>query len=53
MNWILIWKVVLIGVVSLFGILAVMVTVFGAADIRTMLAELADPKSVDNTDSDK
>jgi hypothetical protein len=38
--WILIWKVTFIGGMVLFGMLAAYVTVFGARDIKHLLATL-------------
>lgn len=38
--WILLWKVVLIGGLVLFGFLSVYVTIFGARDIKHLLQTL-------------
>lgn len=38
--WILLWKIVLIGGIGLFTILAVVVTIGGARDIHKLLRQL-------------
>ncbi len=38
--WALLWKIVLLGGVGVFLLLAVLVTIGGAADIRKMFAQL-------------
>jgi len=38
--WILLWKVVLIAGISLFAVMAVWVTVWGARDIKKLLQTL-------------
>jgi hypothetical protein len=38
--WILLWKVVLIGGIGLFAVLAVVVTIGGAMDIRRLFKTL-------------
>ena len=38
--WILLWKVTLIGGLLLFGALSIYVTIFGARDIKHLLATL-------------
>ena len=40
--WILLWKCVLIGGVGLFTLLAIVVTIGGAYDIRKLLRQLKD-----------
>jgi hypothetical protein len=40
--WILLWKIVLLGAVGLFGALAIVVTIGGAADISRLLKTLRD-----------
>ena len=42
MTWELFWKIVLIGVVSAFALMSVLVTVLGARDIRKLLKRLKD-----------
>ena len=42
MTWELLWKIVLIVVLAAFAIMAVLVTVFGARDIRKLLKGLRD-----------
>jgi|GEM_PF-1405282 len=42
MNWELLWKVFFVLVVSLFGVMSVFVTIFGARDIRRLLRALRD-----------
>ncbi len=39
-NWIILWKAVLIVGMVLFGLMAVWVTIWGAKDIKKMLAAL-------------
>jgi len=36
-GWMLLWKIILIAGVSLFGLMAVWVTIWGARDIKKML----------------
>ena len=38
--WMLLWKIVLIGGMILFGLMAVWVTIWGAKDIKKMLQSL-------------
>ena len=45
MSWELLWKIVLIGVVGLFALMAVLVTVLGARDIRKLLRGLREEGS--------
>jgi len=42
MNWVIIWKVVFVALLSAFGLMSVLVMVRGAADIRKLLAALKD-----------
>ena len=42
MTWELIWKVVLIAVLAIFGIMAVLVSILGARDIKRLLIGLRD-----------
>lgn len=44
MTWELFWKIVLIGVVSAFAIMAVLVTVLGGRDVRKLLVKLREEK---------
>lgn len=39
-KWMILWKVVLIAGMGLFGLMAVWVTIWGAKDIKKMLAAL-------------
>lgn len=39
-GWMLLWKIVLIAGMSLFGLMAVWVTIWGAMDIKKMLQSL-------------
>jgi len=43
--WMLLWKIVLIGGVILFAMLAVVVTIGGARDIKKLLQRLRDDHS--------
>ncbi len=45
MTWELLWKIVFIGVVSLFALLSVLVTILGARDVKRMLKELKSEES--------
>lgn len=47
MNWELIWKVVFIGVVVVFAMMSVLVTVLGAKDIKRLLQHLSDTSNSD------
>ncbi|MEM7011966.1 MAG: hypothetical protein AAF585_10830, partial [Verrucomicrobiota bacterium] len=40
MNWEIIWKLVFIMVVSLFALMTVLTTIFGARDVRTLFRRL-------------
>ena len=40
--WELIWKVVLVGILAIFTVMSVMVTILGARDIRRLLSSLRD-----------
>jgi hypothetical protein len=42
MSWELLWKIVLIGVVGAFSLMAVLVTILGARDIRKLIKKLRD-----------
>lgn len=42
MSWELLWKIVLIGVVGAFSLMAVLVTILGARDIRNLIKKLRD-----------
>ncbi len=44
MNWMLIWKIVFVGVLAVFAVMAVMTTIYGARDIKKMLRELDEEK---------
>lgn len=52
-NWIILWKVLLVGGVALFAVLTVVVTVGGARDIAKLLrmlsAEQADDADLDQS----
>jgi hypothetical protein len=43
-SWIILWKIVLIGGVSLFGAMAVWVTIGGYYDIKRLFARLAEDR---------
>jgi hypothetical protein len=43
-HWILLWKIVLVGGVSLFGAMAVWVTIGGFYDIKRLFAQLAEAR---------
>jgi len=38
--WVVLWKVVLLGTVGIYGVMAVWVTVQGARDIKSMMADI-------------
>lgn len=40
MNWEWIWKIVFVVVTGLFGVMAVLVTILGARDVRRLLQSL-------------
>ncbi len=42
--WIILWKTVLIGGVSLFGAMAVWVTIGGYHDIKRLFAQMAEAR---------
>ncbi len=50
--WILLWKVVLIVGVGLFAVLAVVVTIGGAADVRELFRTLREQHAQQSADSD-
>ena len=43
-HWILLWKIVLVGGVSLFGAMAVWVTIGGYFDIKRLFARMAEAR---------
>ena len=45
MNWPLIWKLTFIGLVAIFAVMSVLVTVLGARDVRQLIARLRDDDS--------
>lgn len=42
MTWILFWKIVFVAVMAVFALMAVLVSLFGARDIRRLIAGLRD-----------
>ena len=40
MNWPMIWKLTFIGLVAVFAVMSVMVTVLGARDVRQLIERL-------------
>ena len=50
-NWILLWKVVLIGGIVLFAALAVVVTIGGARDIGKLIRSLKDRQADENSET--
>lgn len=40
MNWELIWKFVLVTILTVFAAMSVLVTIFGARDIKRLLVQL-------------
>ena len=40
MNWELIWKIVLIGSLSAFAVMSILVTLLGARDVKRLLTHL-------------
>ena len=51
-NWTIFWACVLLGAVSLFGVLAIVVTIGGVGDIRNMVRRLRDRDAGDDDGSD-
>ena len=51
-TWAFIWKVVFIGVLSVFAGMSVWVTVGGWADVRKLLQRLSDGTGVDSKSDD-
>lgn len=47
MSWELLWKVVLIAVVGAFSLMAILVTILGARDIKKLLRKLRDEEDDD------
>ncbi len=43
MDWTLLWKIMLVTLLGLFALMAVAGTIFGARDIRRLLAHLRNP----------
>lgn len=48
MNWITLWPLVLFVTLGLFAVMAVLVTVLGARDIRRLLAHLRESPDSDS-----
>lgn len=48
MSWELLWKVVLVAVVGLFALMAILVTVLGARDIRKLLRGLREEEALED-----
>lgn len=44
--WETLWQVVLVGILGAFAAMSVLVTVFGAMDIRRMLRQLESAESI-------
>ncbi len=44
MSWMLLWKLVLLITIGCFGIMAVVVTIGGASDIRRLFRQLREDK---------
>jgi hypothetical protein len=42
MNWEWVWKIVFVVVTGLFAVMAVLVTILGARDVRRLLKSLQD-----------
>ena len=51
--WMLLWKIVLIAGILLFGIMAIWVTIWGAFDVRKLLQSLNTEHETGTTHSDK
>ena len=45
--WIMLWKILLVGGVSLFGAMAVWVTIGGYYDIKRLFARMAEDREKD------
>lgn len=41
-NWEMLWKFVFIGLILIFAVMAILVSFFGASDIKRMLQKLRD-----------
>ena len=52
MTWVLFWKILFIAVMAIFALMAVLVTVLGARDIKSMIAGLRDDAGRVNVDED-
>lgn len=40
MSWMLFWKIIFLGVLALFAVMAVLTTINGAKDVKKLLREL-------------
>ena len=55
MTWMLFWKILFIAVMAVFALMAVLVTILGARDVRRLIAGLRDgdeSEDVDEADSE-
>jgi len=50
MNWVLLWKIVLIFTLSGYSLLVIIVIFGGASNIRDMLRDLTNPPDQDQSD---
>jgi len=52
-SWIVLWKVVLIAGVAMFAVLAVVVTIGGARDVRKLLTTLREQQAANASRPDR
>jgi hypothetical protein len=53
MNWETIWQVVFIGILLAFALMAVLVTVLGAMDVRQLITRLRDAETARKHDNER
>jgi hypothetical protein len=51
MNWMLFWKIVFVVVLSLFAVMTVLTTIYGARDVRKLLKDLDEEANKPSGDS--
>ena len=50
MTWMLFWKILFIAVMAVFTLMAVLVTILGARDVRSLIAGLRDRNDGEDVD---